>query len=288
MGKCGAQQQGIHHMSTSTQRGTVLQVPSGSNPGLLFVAGQQIPFLLAAVWQSPVAPAVNQTVEITLDEAGNAVRIVVLDAQTLAKEKLGQFAGLAGDQGQQVAAQGKAALQRVSGRMGMVLMIVCAALFVAWFFLPALSVNSGFGYTKSFSVSNILGIELSQAGSDSHFGFWSFLGLIAVLLPWAAPWLRTRWASLFNVAPLVMLVVAFAHLRWQVHELVSQAIDQAGQFGGAQAQSMVKGMVDEMSSRISQAISFDLGFWIVLLISLALAVIGLQRYFRRPHFAPAI
>jgi hypothetical protein len=275
-------------MTTSTQRGTVVQVPSGSNPGHHFVAGQQIPFLVAAVWQSPAAPSVNQTVEITLDEAGNAVRIVVLDAQTLAKEKLGQFAGLAGDQGQQVATQGKAVLRQVSGRMGMVLMVVCAALFLAWFFLPALSINSGFGYTKSFSVSNILGIEVSQGSADSHFGFWSFLGLVAVVLPWLAPWLHARWASLFNAAPLLMLIVAFAHVRWQIHELVSQAIDQVGQLGGAQAQSMVAGMVDQMSSRISQAISFEIGFWIVLLISLALAVIGLQRYVRHPRFAPAI
>lgn len=260
------------------QRGTVLQVPTGDNAGLLFMDGQQIPFQLAQVWQSPVAPTANQTVEVTLDEGGKPARIVVIDAQTIAKEKLGQFAGLAGDHGQQAAAQGKAVLQVVRSRMGLATMIVAAVLFIGWFFLPALTIHSGFGYSKSFSVSDILGIQLSSSGADSSFGFWAFLGLVAVLVPWAVAWLRPRWAPLLHAAPLLMLILAFVRVRWQLHSLVSQAIDAAAQMGGNQAQAMVQSMADQMGDQISKAVSFGFGFWLVLLLSLALAVIGFKRY----------
>lgn len=260
------------------QRGTVLQVPTGGNAGLLFLSGQQIPFQLAQVWLSPVAPAANQTVEVTLDDDGKPARILVIDAQTLAKEKLGHFAGLAGDHGQQAAIQGRAALQVVRNRMGLVTMVVAAALFISWFFLPALTINSGFGYSKSFSVSDILGIQLSSSGAESSFGFWAFLGLLAVAAPWAVAWLRQRWASLLHAAPLVMLILAFVRVRWQLHSLVSQAIDAAGQMGGGQAQAMVQSMADQMGNQISKAVSFGLGCWLVLLLSLALAVIGVKRY----------
>lgn len=260
------------------QRGTVLQVPTGDSAGLLFLDGQQIPFQLAQVWQSPVAPATNQTVEVSLDDGGKPARILVIDAQTLAKEKLGQFAGLAGDHSQQAAAQGMAVLQIVRSRMGLVPMIAAAMLFIGWFFLPALTISPGFGITKSFSVSDILGIQLSSSGAESSFGFWAFLGLVAVLVPWAVAWLRPRWTSLLHAAPLVMLILAFVRVRWQLHSLVSQAIDAAGQMGGGQAQAMVQSMVAQMGDQISKAVSFGFGFWLVLLFSLVLAFIGFKRY----------
>lgn len=260
------------------QRGTVLQVPTGDNTGLLFLDGRQIPFQLAQVWQSPVAPATNQTVEVTLDDDGKPARIVVIDAQTLAKEKLGQFAELAGDHGQQAAAQGMAVFQVIRNRMGLVTMVAAAILLIGWFFLSALTVNSGFGISESFSVSDILGIQLSSSGVTSSFGFWAFLGLVAVLAPWVVAWLRPRWASLLHVAPLAMLILAFARVRWQLHSLVSQAIDAAGQMGGNQAQAMVQSMADQMGDQVSKALSFGFGFWLVLLLSLTLAVIGFKRY----------
>lgn len=262
----------------NAQRGTVLQVPTGDNTGLLFLGGQQIPFQLAQVWQSPIAPATNQTIEVTLDDGGTPTRIVVVDAQTLAKEKLEQFAGRAGDHGQQAAAQGMAALQVVRNRMGLATMIVAAVLIIGWFFLPALTVDPGYGYSKSFSVSDVLGIQLSPSGVDSSFGFWGFLGLVAVIAPWAVAWLRPRWASLLHAAPLVMLIIAFVRVRLQVHSLISQAIDAAGQMGGGQAQAMVQGMADQMSNQVSKAVSFGFGFWLVLLLSLALAVVAFKRY----------
>lgn len=270
----------------NNHRGTVLQVPAGDSPGLIFVDGRQMPFQLAGVWQSPVAPAVNQVVDVSFDEVGVLTRVAVVDAQALAKERLNQFAGIAGDRGQQAMTKGGAVLHAVVGRMGRGQSIACAALLVAWFFLPVLSVNAGFGIARDFTVLDILGINLSQSGANSNFGFWSFLGLVAVALPWIAPWSRTRWAPLLNAAPLLLLVVAYVRVRWQVHALVSQALDAAGQFGGAEAQEMMQGVMEQMSSRVGDAVSLDFWFWVVLAISLYLAATGAMRFLRRPLPSP--
>lgn len=263
-------------------RGKIIHYNGNDGKGLISARDRQFPFNISQ-WSCDSAPAVNQTVEVTLDDAGMPMHIVIVDAQTLAREKLSQFASLSGDQGQQAATRGKVALQQVSGRMGVGLMIVCALLFIAWFFVPALSVNTGF-VKKAFSVSDVLSLDLQRGTS---FGFWSFLGLVAVVLPWLAPWLRARWAAILLCAPLLMIVVAYMRVRWQMHVSVANAIDQAGQFGGAQAQAMVQGMVDQMAANVGKAISYDFGFWIVLLLSLYLAVIGIKRYRSTPSFAPA-
>lgn len=264
-------------------RGKIIHYNGNDGKGLISAGERQLPFSISQ-WCSDSAPAVNQTVDVSLDDTGALVRIVLLDGQTLAKEKLSQFASLGGDQGQQAATKGKAVFQQVSGRMGVSLMIVCAVLFFAWFFLPALSVNLGYG-SKSFSVSDILGLDLQ---SGSSFGFWSFLGLVAVLLPWVAPWLRARWASLAFCAPLLMVIIAYAHVRWQMHASISNAMDQAGQLGGAQAQAMIQGMADQMAANVGKAISYGVGFWIVLLLSLYLAFIGIKRYLSTPSSSAAI
>ncbi len=264
-------------------RGKIIHYNGNDGKGLIAAGERQFPFNISQ-WSCDSAPAVNQTVDVTLDEAGAASRIVIVDAQTLARERLSQFASLSGDQGQQAAIRGKVALQQVSGRMGVSLMIVCAVLFIAWFFVPALSINTGF-VEKAFSVSDVLSLDLQRGGTS--FGFWSLLGLVAVVLPWLAPWLRARWASIFLCAPLLMIIVAYLHVRWQMHVSVANAIDQAGQLGGAQAQAMVQGMVDQMAANVAKAISYDLGFWIVLLLGLYLAVMGIKRYRSTPRFVPA-
>lgn len=264
-------------------RGKIIHYNGNDGKGLIAVGERQVPFSIGQ-WSSDSAPAVNQTVEVSLDEVGSPTRIALVDTQTLAREKLSHFAALGGDQGQQAATKGKVVFQHISGRMGVSLMIVCAALFVAWFFLPALSVNLGF-VGKSFSVSDVLGLNL-QVGAS--FGFWSFLGLVAVVLPWVAPWLGARWASLFFCAPLLMIIVAYTRVRWQMHASVASAIDQAGQFGGADAQAMVQGMADQMAANVGKAISFDFGLWVVLLLSLYLAAMGVTHFLRAPSLSPAI
>ncbi len=55
-------------------RGTVIKVPN-EGPGLLFIDGEQRPFVIQDIWQSPVAPAVDQQVDVVLDGAGNVAAV---------------------------------------------------------------------------------------------------------------------------------------------------------------------------------------------------------------------
>ncbi|MET0793666.1 MAG: FHA domain-containing protein [Polyangiaceae bacterium] len=93
-------------------RGTIIKVPDQS-PGLLFVNGSQLPFGLERVWRSPVAPLVNQVVDVELSPAGVVVGLTAVDAQQLTKERLNQFGNEAQEQAKraaQLAKQGASAL----------------------------------------------------------------------------------------------------------------------------------------------------------------------------------
>lgn len=272
-------------METQVQRGTIIQIPMGAEPGILFVGGAQKSFRLAGMWQAATAPAADQTVEVTLDAAGEPTRITVVDAQTLAREKLDQLAGKSAEQGQVALAAGITGFHGIRKRMGTALLIAAVVLFIAWFLLPAVSVNLGYGAHKSFTVSSVLGLDLGGDEPTGGFGFWSFLGLIAVLLPWVVPWLKARWAPLLLGAPLLMAIIAFIRVRLQIHHLASTAVSQAEQMGGSGAGAMVQGMMDQMSSRLAQAISYDVGLWIVVLIALLLAALGVKRWVAGRHLA---
>lgn len=265
-------------MDTHAQRGTIIQIPVGVEPGILFVGGTQRSFRLAGIWQAPTAPMANQAVEVTLDAAGEPVRITVVDAQTLAKEKLDQLAGKSAEQGQVALAAGITGFHSIRQRMGTVLLVAAVILFIAWFFLPAVSVNLGFGAQKSFTISSVLGLDLGGGEPTGGFGLWSLLGLIAVLLPWVAPWLKARWAPLLLAAPLLMAIIAFVRVKLEIHDLASAAVSQAEQMGGSGSGAMVQGIMDQMSTRLAQAISYDVGLWIVVLVALLQAGMGIKRW----------
>lgn len=254
-------------------RGKIVHYNPNEGKGLIAAEDHQFAFAISQ-WRSEVAPAVNQTVDFEPNDQGEVTGLRLVDAQALAKERLTQLAGSAGTQGHVATALAG----QVRQRMGTVTMVVATVLLIGWFFLPALTVSFGFGISKSFSISDILGLQLSSSGATSSFGFFAFLGFIAVLAPWASAWMRQRWATLLNTAPLVMLILSFVRVRWELHSLVSQAIDAAGAMGGGQAAAMAQGMADQMADQISKAVSFGFGFWLVLLLSLALAIIGFKRF----------
>lgn len=98
----------------STLRGSVIRVPGGQ-PGLIVANGRQWPFEIAGVWLSPVAPALNQTVDVTLDQNGAIVGITVVAGSQQAAEKLKQAAGAATAWAQ---GEGKEKLTKVLGEAG--------------------------------------------------------------------------------------------------------------------------------------------------------------------------
>jgi len=65
----------------TTKRGKVLREP-GAGAGLLIVEGQQFPFSLTDVWQSPQLPKIGMIVEAEFNRDGKLVAIRALDARS--------------------------------------------------------------------------------------------------------------------------------------------------------------------------------------------------------------
>lgn len=77
-------------------RGTIIRVPA-TQPGLIVADGRQLPFEVIGVWRSAVAPTLNQTVDVELDESGSITGIVVVSATGAASAVLRGAAGAAGE-----------------------------------------------------------------------------------------------------------------------------------------------------------------------------------------------
>jgi len=192
-------------------RGTIIKVPDAT-PGILFANGQQQYFTLERVWKSPVAPAANQTVDLEFDGAGALTAMTVVDQQQLSKEKLNQLSGVAQERGKEAAKLAQQGIGALAARMGNVALGAAVLLWVAWFFFPAAGLAGGMTAPVSYTFWGLLGtdfnnqISLMRAGSDH--GLFAIIGLIAIVAPFAAPFLHTAWSHYLNAAPLAYLFVA--------------------------------------------------------------------------------
>ncbi len=189
-------------------RSTIVKIPD-TNPGLLFLNGQQKQFTLEGVWKSPVVPTANMAVDVDVDGAGAITGITAVDAQQIAKERLNQLSGVAQERGKEAAKMAQQGVGALAARMGKVALGATVIIWIAWFFLPAAGVDAG-GGRISFTFWSLLGIDFknldSVATGGSH-GLFSFLGLIAIAVPFAAPFLRAAWSKYLNAAPLAYIVI---------------------------------------------------------------------------------
>ncbi len=63
------------------KRGKVLREP-GAGPGLMMVEGQQFPFSLTDLWQSPQPPKIGMSGDAEFDRDGKLVAIRALDKRS--------------------------------------------------------------------------------------------------------------------------------------------------------------------------------------------------------------
>lgn len=192
-------------------RSTIVKVPDAS-PGLLFLNGQQRQFTLQDIWRSPVAPAANMTVDVDLDGAGSIAAITVVDSQQLAKERLNQLGEVAQERGRNAAKLAKEGIGLLSARMGARALAAAASVWIAWFFLPAASLQGGATARMSYTFWALLGTDFNNPenilrGGGDH-GVFAFLGLIAIAAPFALPFIRAAWARYLFAAPLLYLMAA--------------------------------------------------------------------------------
>lgn len=236
-------------------RGTIIKVPD-SGPGLLMVDGQQLAFVLEGRWKSPVAPAANMVVEVDLNEAGVVAAITVVDSQQLAKERIDQLSGMAQQHGKEAAAMARQGVGALAGRMGTPTLIAAVAIWIAWFFLPAAGIDFLF-VSRSFSFWQILGLDganLADPSAGSH-GLFSLVGLLAIAMPFAAPFVPHPRAKLLNAAPLAYLVMAVLGLIWRI---------SSASTGGSASSEIARGMAREIASAAWDAISIGVGTYILL------------------------
>src|SRR5579871_2183924 len=191
----------MNSCSAARPRATVIKVPDAS-PGLLFINGQQKQFLLEGVWKSAVAPAANMTVDVDLDGSGGISAITVVDAKEVGAQKLDEALGVAKEQGARALNVLLPMLRSLTARMGAVSLGAAVLVWISWFFFTSASVNVG--GQVSFTFWNLLGIDFDKpesiATGGSH-GLFSLLGLIAIAVPFFAPFLRVTWAKFLNAAP---------------------------------------------------------------------------------------
>lgn len=197
--------------SSSRARSMIVKVPDAT-PGLLFVNGEQKSFTLEGVWKSPVAPVVNMSVDVDLDGAGAITAITVVDAQQHNKERLNELSGVAQEKGKEAAKLTQQGVGALAARMGTVPLVAAVVLWIAWFFFPAATISGGMVGSMSFTFWTLLGIDFSSMSGltgSSSAGALSFLGIIAIAAPFAAPFIKAAWSKYLNAAPLGFFLIAF-------------------------------------------------------------------------------
>jgi hypothetical protein len=232
-------------------RGTIVKVPDAS-PGLLFVNGEQKSFTLEGLWKSPVAPAANMTVDVDLDGAGAITALRVVDSQQLNKERLNQLSGVAQERGKEAAKLAQQGVGALAARTGKVALATLVVLWIVWFFLPGYKIDLGFVGSQSFTFWQFLGIDMGDpstlaAGGANH-GFFSLLGLLAIVAPLAAPFVPDPRAKYLNALPLAYIVIAIAAMKWNISRAT------AG-----------------LGADVSSAIGMQFGTYVLILAGLVLA-----------------
>jgi hypothetical protein len=198
----------------SSNRAMIIKVPDAT-PGILLANGQQQQFTLERVWKSPVAPALNMTVDVETDAAGVIQGLTVVDPRQLAKERMNQFSSVAQDRGKDAAKIAQERFGALAERMGAVPLGSAVVFIIAMFFITAAGFSMGGAGEVSWTFWNLLGTSFSDPTSvlggaaGSKFGFLNLLALAAVAAPFAAPFITAIWSRYLNAAPLAIVVLGF-------------------------------------------------------------------------------
>lgn len=191
-----------------TKRGKVLRDPH-AGPGLVMAEGRQYLFVLEGIWKSDAPPRPGMLVDLDLDEGGQARAIYVVSEWQLAQE-------------QAQAGGGQASRKRppafsFASPFGIALLLGTAILAVAWWFLPAFTVQSRlFGRLEftfwqglAFLDSQPAFEGLGQRGS-SGAGIYASAAMMALAGPFLFFFWKDRLAILAGLLPLLFTATAGA------------------------------------------------------------------------------
>jgi hypothetical protein len=153
-------------------------------------------------------------VDVELDDAGSVVKITAVDAQKVVGEKLNQYGGKLLQRLQQQGVKG------VVAQVGKVTLAATIILWIAWFFLPDITLdisNIAFGMRAvTMSLWDAIALDVDPGhvmtpGSHNFFG--GLFVLLGIAAPIAVPFIKSKWSRLLYLAPwLVAMDIAFMTL----------------------------------------------------------------------------
>ena len=187
-----------------------------------------------------MASAANMVVEVDLNDAGRCLGDYGGRLAAAGQGETDQLSGLAQQHGKEAAAIAKQGVGALALRMGTPTLVAAVAVWMAWFFMPAFSVEF-FLVSRLFTFWQILGINeatLSNPAASDH-GIFALIGLLAIAAPFAVPFVRHPRVKLLNAAPLAYLVIAILGLIWRANSA-------AGSAGGNS--EMARGIAREVAS----------------------------------------
>lgn len=265
-------------------RASILRVP-GDSPGLLIVDGQQWPFTLDRVWKSPVAPSVNMVVDVDFDGQGNITAITAVDPHQAAREKLNQIGGAAQQHGKEAALIARQGVGALAARMGKVALGAATILWIAWFFMPVLTVQQIVG-ARAITFWDFLALDLSNAMlplqlvASSH-GLLSIIGLLAIAAPFAAPFIRRPRAKFLYAMPLLYLILVGVAVVYDCNQAIDEAagmakrsvtVVQGNPRWNQQQQLAMQGVTDRLEQLLLDSVSIDYGAFVIVIASFFLAI----------------
>jgi hypothetical protein len=269
----------------STIRGKLIKTPDAT-PGILFVNGRQKPFQIEGIWQSPVAPAANMTVDVELIETGGILGLRAVPDSQLAQEQAALALGSASEKGRVLASS-------VTAQVGKPALVATGLLIIGWFFLDWLSITVPFMGTKLHftfwhflgwlnflqdAVGNPLQILLQGAKPEAGAGIYGFLAVIALAGPFLTIFWKDRRAMLGGLLPMVFtLFIALQVLRFG--QTAQEATTQVGLSPLAQAQMAQQAKAAQ--EQVLNAFSLGLGWYLSGLATLYLAGSAVVKYLAR-------
>lgn len=249
-------------------RGRIIHYNSTDGKGLVSAGQRQVPFEISH-WRSDTAPAINQVVELSLqDDSLESVTRVADDV--LLKEKASDLAGKLGAAGgaalHSLRDAAPASLPQVRAGaiqfLGKPLLIAHGVFAFSALMLPFLSIDPlGLG-GRSFTLAGLS--EASEAMGTSVGGaMWVWLAILSIALP-------VFWRN--RLAWLALLLPAFATIK--------PGIDIA-----LAASKATRGLNDSFESQLQRqiveqlldALQIGFGAWVCVLAALVVAAIGLKR-----------
>lgn len=245
-------------------RGTIIHYNGSEGKGLIATPECQYPFDIT-LWRSDVAPAINQTVELTVTD-GLLTGVSLVPASALLNEKAGQVGQQLGKLADGLRSRlGEGSAQSAGSglhRLGKPLLAAQVVFAISALFLPFLKTDLTYGAGKSYSLAGLSDLS-EKMGTSIGGASLPWLAILSVLLPlfW-----RNRWAWLALLLPLLAtLMPAFDFYR-----AIRSAGKQVEAMGGS-------GFASAMVDQLADMLSIGFGAWLCLLASLVLAGLAVKR-----------